>query len=83
MRHNPESNDPASKMVHLINSIGCTLLAGIGAGVELGLLEKNTDIGLYCAPYALALIGFVTLVAVSAWDAVHQPSEMNGTELHS
>ena len=69
----PETAVSIPRSTHLAISAGCTALAGVATGLEVGLLERSPDLGIYFALYDLPVIAFVTLVAVKAWDAFISP----------
>jgi hypothetical protein len=69
MNSNPETDVSIPRSAHLAISAGCTALAGAASGLEVGLLEKSPDLGIYFAFYDLPVIAFVTFVAVNAWEA--------------
>ncbi|HVA11140.1 MAG TPA: hypothetical protein VNG32_03150 [Candidatus Dormibacteraeota bacterium] len=68
---NPEAGSSLPRAAHFAISTGCTALAGVATGLEVGLLERSPDIGVYLGLADTPVIAFITLVAVNAWEAFH------------
>ena len=73
---NPEAEASLPRAAHFAISAGCTALAGVATGLEVGLLEKSPDIGIYFGLTDTPVIAFITLVAVNAWKAFHAAPDM-------
>ena len=73
MNNNSETITSVPRSAHLAISAGCTALAGGATGLEIGLLEKSPDLGVYFGLADAPVIVFLTLVAVEAWEAFHAP----------
>jgi hypothetical protein len=74
MSGNLEAEASVPRAAHLAISAACTVLAGLAIGVEVGLLEKRPDMGIYFGLADTPVIAFVTLVAIKAWEAFHTPA---------
>ena len=69
----PETAVSIPRSAHLAISAGCTALSGAATGIEVSLLEKHPDLGIYFGMYDLPVIAFITLVAVNAWEGFTNP----------
>jgi hypothetical protein len=69
MNSNPETAVSIPRSAHLAISAGCTALSGAATGMEIGLLEKSPDVGIYFGLADFPVIAFITIVAVNAWQA--------------
>jgi hypothetical protein len=71
---NTEVAEGQHRAKYLGMAVGCTLLAGTGVGLELGLMFKDTFIGLYDVA-AFPIDGFLAAVGCLAWQDFHSTAQ--------